>query len=211
MTKIKLNPIEQKYIGTCYPLPDRIGLELCNIWKNKLKTNYKNEDIKINLNELKIAFPFIYNFLTTNKSGSIQNRFEGISEDSHLKKLYIKAENIKIKIEILEKNLEGKKAYLKLLEHYEGCGIKVADLERNIVLGYGGDYNVKIDKNYFEEITGRYVIIHGKSQNGLIVIRTITKSEFDLYAKILKDIQNRTNNPFKKFKKNLEEMLNSNS
>lgn len=210
MAKITLTPIEQKYIGTCYPLIDRVGIQECIIWKNKIKINYSAENIEIDLEEFKIPFPFIYTFLKTKQNSSIQERFEGISDDSHIKKLYNKAENIKVKLEVLEKNSEAKNAYLKLLEHYEGCSVKVADLEKNLVWGYGGIYNLRIDKNYFEKIEGKYAILHGKSENGLIAIREISFNEFQKYTEIFSKIQNSENNPFKKFKKDLEIMLNSN-
>lgn len=210
MNKITLTPIEQKYIGTCYPLPDRQGINECNIWKNKLQKDYSGKNIEFDLDEFKTPFPFIYTFLTTKQNSKIQKRFEGISDDSHIKKLYNKAENIKIKLDIIQQNLSAKNAYLKLLEHYEGCSVKVADLEKNLVWGYGGIYNVKIDKNYFEKIEGKYAILHGKSENGLIAIRNITLNEFNVYIKVFEKIQNSENNPFKRFKTDLEEMLNSN-
>ena len=40
---ITLNSVEQKYIATCYPLPDRKGIEKCNVWKHKLQTQYSAE------------------------------------------------------------------------------------------------------------------------------------------------------------------------
>ncbi len=209
MTKITLNPIEQKYIGTCYPLPDREGIKECSLWKQELKRNYDGNNREFDIEKLKTPFPFIYAFFTAHPQKMIQDNFEALDENSHIRKLYAKATHTKINLDVLEKNPAAKLAYLKLLEHYEGCAVKVADLGQRLIWGYGGIYHTKIDENYFEKIKGRYAIIHGKSDNGLIVIREISEDEFRMYKTVFEEIQQRDNNPFRKYKNDLEKMLNS--
>ena len=200
--KIILTPIEQRYISTCYPLPDRPFLDKVEYWKRILREGSKNDkNLEISLNDLGLAFPhigmlYIQGFFDER---SIQSYFEGIDEKSHNMRMYLFA-----------KKIYRKKfpQTLNVLSHIEYCSVKPAELETEKIYSYGMIYNYPVDTEYFGmRFKNNFVLVHGRSENGLIAIRDITEEEFERFTKWFEERQKSKDNPFVKFKDELERHL----
>jgi hypothetical protein len=200
--KIILTSIEQRYISTCYPLPDRPFLDKAYYWKGILRKNVKNnQNLELSFNDLGLAFPhigllYLQGFF---EKRSIQSYFEGLDKKSHNMRMYLFAKKI------YRKNFPE---ILDVLSHIEYCSVKPADLNSEKIYSYGMVYEYPIDTKYFDiNFKNDFVLIHGKSENGLIAIRDITKEEFERFADWFRERQKSKDNPFVKFRDELEEYL----
>jgi hypothetical protein len=201
--KIILTPIEQRYISTCYPLPDRPCLDKVEYWKRILRESAKNDkNLEISFNDFGLAFPhigilYLQGFFDER---SIQSYFEGIDEKSHNMRMYLFA-----------KKMDRKRSpqILNVLLHIEYCSVKPADLENQKIHSYGMNYDYPIDTGYFSDmqLKNNFVLVHGKSKKGLIAIREITKEEFEIFSNWFEERQKSKENPFVKFKDELEKYM----
>jgi hypothetical protein len=199
---LPINTLEQEYIATCYPLPDRPGLESCAIWKEKLaKVVPAKKEVDLSVPEIALAFPYITGLARRGyfESTTVQEYFEGLSDDvMHDRDLYIFARNV-------SNNLKGKdhpqitKVIESVLDCANGCSVKPVDLTKGKMWTFGGITDVNVDQDYFgSKIGERLVLVHGISDVGPIAIRELTQDEFDKYTKWFDKTQKRSDNPFVK-------------
>jgi len=200
--KIILTPIEQRYISTCYPLPDRPFLDKVEYWKRILREAAKNnKNLEVSLHDFSLAFPHIASLYLKGffNERSIQSYFEGIDEKSHNMRMYLFAKK-------MYRNNFPK--IFDVLLHIEYCSVKPADLETEKIYSYGMVYNYPIDVDYFGFYPeNNLILLHGKSERGLIAIRELTKKEFKIFVSWFEERQKSKDNPFAKLKDELEEYL----
>ena len=196
-----VSPLEQEYIASCYPLPDRPGIEDCNRWKEELKvTISQGKQIDLFVSDIKSAFPHLAGL--GNKGYfteiSVQEYFEGLDKDgSHNKNLYLFARNL---TKALKKSPDPDKAreiLSAVLDHVDGCSVRAGDLTSGKVWSFRGINQEEVDQEYFNTRIGqRFVLMHGVSSIGPIAIREISPLEFESYTKWFEKIQKSPRNPF---------------
>lgn len=196
---ILINTVEQRYIATCYPLKDRPYYEEALKWRERFREYAKmNKTIEIDANEIKLAFPHLARLIIEGffENRTIQSYFEGVDEKSHNMRNYLFAKSRmreKLPQEILS----------DILLHVEYCSVRPCDLRNNLVISYSGEREENIDKYYFDGdslLDANFAFLHGKSENGSVVIREVTKEEFDILAKWFKERQKSRENPFRRIK-----------
>jgi len=197
---IVLTPIEQRYISTCYPLPDRPFYNEALFWKNKLReSSVKDEDIEVPFEDIGKAFPHICRLY---KEGffderSIQSYFEGVDDKSHNMRMYLFAKRV----------ARGKRpelALINVLRHVEACSVKPADLRRSLVWSYGAVRRSLIDTEYFNSSPqSDLVFVHGRSNGGEVVVRDVSEEEFERLKSWFEERQKSKENPFVRFRNEL--------
>ncbi len=198
--RIVLTPIEQKYIATCYPLPDKPFLDEANKWKEILReTSSNGEDIEVSVNDIGRAFPHIgtlYQRGLFNKR-SVRSYFEGTDQESHNMRMYLFAKNI-------ARKQPPEHIVLKVLHHVECCSVKVADLDSFIIWSYGMTYTFPLDTDYFGiKPRSNRVFVHGKSERGMVVVRDVSEEEFEKFRSWFEERQS-SDNPFVRFREKLK-------
>lgn len=199
--RIILTPIEQRYIATCYPLPDRPFLDEANEWKERLKeSSLKNEDIEVAANDISRAFPHIGMLYRRGffDERSIRSYFEATDQESHNMRMYLFAKSV-------ARKHPPEHILLGVLDHVEHCSVKVADLDSSTLWSYGGPYQCTLDTDYFNlSPNSNWVLVHGKNKNGVIVIRDILEDEFERFRRWFEERQSSSRNPFVRFREKLE-------
>jgi len=193
MNRIILNPIERRYIATCPFLEERMSPEEAKTWRDKLR--YSSEEyatIEMD-NGFALAFPHITRLYRSGEFNdrNIQDYFEGGDEKSHNMRMYL-----------FVKKLKRKKApehfLRRVVRHVNICAVKPADIDRSIVWFFGGEKEVPIDENYFDmERGGRYAFVHGESDKGNIVVRYVSRKEFERMRVWFEKRNKSKRNPFK--------------
>lgn len=203
--KIILNPIEQRYIASCYPLKDRAyyeeALKMRNIFRELAN---KNEKIEIDLSTIALAFPHLSRLYIEGffNNRTIQSYFEGIDDKSHNMRNYLFAKaRMREALKIKEYPWEIMKY---VLEHVEYCSVKPCYVEENLIISYCGELKDEIDKNYFslaDDQESCFAFVHGRSEKGSILIRYVTKDEFENLLEWFEKRYESKENPFKMIKK----------
>jgi hypothetical protein len=196
-----VNPLEQEYIATCYPLPDRPGLDSCAAWKGKLTESAKTgEKIELLVPEISLAFPHLASLAIKGyfEKNSVQQYFEGLlQEGAHDTNLYLFAKRV-------AKNLKGsddpnaQKVLASVLDHANGCSVKPVDLEKGKMWTFAEVVDASVDQKYFGVNIGqRFVLAHGISEIGPVAIRELTVDEFKIYTSWFEKLHKSPRNPFK--------------
>ncbi|MEM7816694.1 MAG: hypothetical protein QXZ20_02145, partial [Candidatus Aenigmatarchaeota archaeon] len=139
--KVTLNPIEQRYIATCYPLKDRPYYEDALRLRETFRYYaIKNETIEIDVNNIALAFPHLARLITEGffKERTIQSYFEGIDDKSHNMRNYLFA-----KARMRDKLPEH--VLFDILHHVECCSVRPCYVKDNLILSYGGEIKDEID------------------------------------------------------------------
>jgi len=196
--KIRLTPVEQRYIASCSPLPDRIFYDEAIKWKEIMRKSAIDDKLmEVPVIELTKPFPNITRlyFQGLFKNRSVQSYFEGIDSQAHNLRMYSFAKKI-------ERNGFLQNMVPDVLAHVELCSVKVADLVESRVWSYtgiyrGGDNNFLIDTDYLKvhPITD-YVFVHGKSEKGLIAVRSAKEHEVEIMKEWFERRQRSSKNPF---------------
>lgn len=194
-SNIILTPLEQRYLSTCYPLPDRPFYDEVSKWKEFLRWNsIEDKDLELS-DELLRVFPHIGRLYMNGlfNRRSIQSYFEGIDLDSHNMRMYLFAKRAARNIppDILS----------SILSHVKTCSVKPADMSTSTIWSYDGVYHGEIDLSYFNlTLGGFYVFVHGANGSDIdIAIRQITKEEFDLLRNWYEERQKSKENPFLRY------------
>jgi hypothetical protein len=204
-SEIILTPLEQRYISTCYPLPDRPFIKEANKWKERLRKTQEMGNILLSLEEIGKAFPHIGMLYKIGffEKRSIQSYFEGLDEKGHNTRMYLFAKKC-------ERSKIPKEMLLGVMLHVEHCSVRIAETKNSKICSYLGEYEYPIDLNYFGNgFSNEYVIVHGKSEKGAIAIRDLSRDEFDVYKKWFEERQKSKSNPFAKHEKFLKNLLYS--
>ncbi len=220
-TIIEFSPLDGMYLASgCYKF--HIGIENVDKIKEIIREQVSSgkTTLAFPLKELELKFPQITEFYDKHifeLAGDSSKYFEyfgNVEIDGLIKENC--SHNVKLYRDALKRaelpNLP-EKHLLDFLETFEGCAVKVLDLKKNHMWGFGGVYeNLPLDKNYFnmEFKNSRYALSHGSSSEGFIVIKNITEKEFELYKNWFLDVQKRKDNPFIPLKKKLEKILRDN-
>ena len=216
---MEFNSIELRYLASCTPLPDRLGIKQCNILKENLRNYIGLSPIILPLNQIKIPFPEIAKLILKGEFEKItpQYYFEDLTENNHNMELYLFSQRL-LQTYLQKKDSIGedaKKAILFTMWYANICSVKLARLDGKI-WAYGVEYEDAIDTKYFLQIRfpknpQTYVFVHGRSKKGNIVIREVTPEEVEEYMKWHKEREAEDlNNPFIRFRKDLEKILTSN-
>ncbi|MEM5870677.1 MAG: hypothetical protein QW758_01850 [Candidatus Aenigmatarchaeota archaeon] len=202
--KVTLNPIEQRYIATCYPLKDRPYYEEA-LRAREIFRDYaiKNETIEIDLNNIALAFPHLARLIREGffKERTIQSYFEGIDDKSHNMRNYLFAKS-RMRDKLPENVL------FDILHHVEYCSVRPCYLKENIIFSYGGEVKDDIDKYYFSLSIGQesfqvenreyeFAFLHGRSEKGSIFVRYVSKEEFENLLKWFEERWKSKENPFR--------------
>ena len=89
--KIKLTPVDQRYIASCSPLPHKSNYAEAMRWKEILrKSSMADKEKWIPISEFRVPFPKIY---VLHKAGvfddrSVKSYFEGTDREGHNEVLY---------------------------------------------------------------------------------------------------------------------------
>ena len=198
---IVLTPLEQRYISTCYPLTDRPFYEEAMTWKEKLReAAVAGKDIEVPTRELVIAFPHIGRLYLEGffKERSIQSYFEGLGQGSHNLRMYLFAKR-------LARSQAPEPIILDVLHHVETCSVRVASLGDLTTWSYGGTYPCPLDVEYFgAHVEGSYVLVHGRSEKGPVVIRSLSTEDFERFKAWFEKRQAaRLRNPFVRYRERL--------
>jgi hypothetical protein len=195
--KIKLTPIDQRYIASCSPLPHKSNYAEAMRWKEILqKSSMADKEKWIPISEFRVPFPKIY---VLHKAGvfddrSVKNYFEGTDREGHNELLYDYAKDAAKRN---DPDLPG------ILAHIEQCSVRIAHIEDNLatVFSYRDNYAINLDKEYLgiHPVTD-HVFIHGKSEKGAIVIRGIEDYEAEDMIQWFEELQKSPDNPFLKYK-----------
>lgn len=172
--RITLTPIEQRYVATCYPLPDQPNHDIVIYWKAKLTLSARaNMPFAAHIKNLTQPFPDLARlvkdgFLT---SRSVQSYFEGLDEASHNARLYTFATNA-MKNSIPQHILES------MLSHVRNCMTTVG--HGGLITSPFGECQEQVDQETFG-ITGEYLLLHGKSKKGHVAIRAISEEDYTAF------------------------------
>ncbi len=205
---MELSVLEQKYVSTCYPLPDRPFLAEAMHWKEVYRrASAQNEVLRVPLRDVARAFPHfgrMYYQGLFNKM-SVQEYFESITQDSHTMRNYLFAKNV-------AKNNPPEDILRSVLHHITGCSVRVARTTDSMIWSFGGTYEAKLDLLYFgEQEYGEYVFVHGMSENGAIVIADAPEDKFRTLKEWYEARQAKSKNPFNKYGPLLEEPFHATS
>jgi hypothetical protein len=198
----RVNSLGQEYIATCYPLPDRPGLEDCEVWKGKLIKSFQTgEEVEIRIPDILLAFPHLAGLAAKGffETTSVSQYFERLEEEgAHDKNLYLFAKRVYRNLKPFAEK-QARKIMLSVLDHANGCAVKPADLALGTVWNFGGTINQEIDQDYFgDKIGERYILVHGQSRVGPVAIRSLMEEEFQRYVSWFEKIQKSKDNPFNK-------------
>ena len=212
---INLSSNDRKYLSTgCnqshYPNSDVVCIK--DSWRSFLVDSLKKGVVYMHLkpSEFQVAFPRIkafYELGLFNDEGDVARYFEELGDVSKDESRDNLSHNVVLYREGLLK-LNGWDWNTWLYDK-EVCAIKVSDLQENKTWGFGGVYSdLRFDKKYFgNEINSRYVLTHGKSEDGLVVVRSLEEAEFLKFKSWFENVHKMDENIFVKHKKKLEEML----
>lgn len=210
LKSLQFSPIEQRYVASCYPLPDRDGFAACMDWRttfSQLADQQQNAAVEIA--QLAEPFPHLTRLALSNVFGaiSIQEYFEGLDFPEttsglvyHNPGLYLFAKSIARKS---NNHPAMRAALLSALDHVSGCSVKPALYSDGIVMDYSGVWkkeNISVDFLKHDKTTDNYLLVHGKTHSGAhIGIRRIDKETFDIFSQwFLKRAESREN-PFGKY------------
>lgn len=199
LKSIILNPIEQRYLASCYPLKDRSWYDEALRWREIFRNYAKsNSNVEIEVISIAKAFPHFARLCIEGFfiDRTVQNYFEGTDEKSHNMRNYLFAKSRKrekLPKEILE----------EMLEHVEYCSVRPVSLRDRIVFSYGGPREEEIDTEYFGidlVHESDFAFVHGRSNKGSILIRGVSEEEFKNLVKWFEERQKSKDNPFRKIK-----------
>ena len=186
MVDIRLSPLVQRYISTCYLLPDHAHAVEVEHWKERLRSSC-NECITVNLEEIATVFTHVGRLLREgNVSGEqLDSYFEGLGNGSHnlrMYQLFTKLQRRRSRMD--EKILPQYDAVLEgVLEHIEGCSVRPAFLRSSLVFGYRGPCTEPIDEEHFKNTNyDNRVFVHGRSGKGAVVVRSANEQEFEAFV-----------------------------
>lgn len=195
--KIRLTPVEQRYIASCSPLPDRIFYDEAIKWKEILRKSAIDDKLmEVPVTELTKPFPNITRlyFEGLFKTRSVQDYFEGADIKSHNLRMYSYAKKA-LKLPEIE--------LLAVLSHIEQCSVRIAWAETDnlaTVFSYKNNYGIELDKEYLDiHPVTECVFIHGKSEKGAIVVRGAEDFEVKEVMDWFENIQKNPKNPFLKY------------
>lgn len=202
---VVLSPLEQRYVASCYPLPDRPGLDSCNLWKARLRQSAGDGGmVEIKAREIGMAFPHLAMLIMQGKFQGIetvQGYFESLKEGglSHNLNLYKFAKSVGRAAKSMEKE-EYAERLVPVMDHVNGCAVKPADLSGNKVWTFGGFEESGIDSHYFgNDKFCRYALVHGVNEEGLpVAVRPIDASLFAVYRNWYEGRWKSKDNPFNK-------------
>ncbi len=172
---IELSPVVQKYMASCYPLPDRPFINETEEWKTRLQDLQRGKK-HLNLPVAKIAraFPHLGKLHLKGffDHRSIQSYFEGTDPQSHNMRMYLLAKR-------MARDGVPEVVMQSILEHIETCSVKVAQIIKKSdhrthgrVWSYGSTYLADLDTESLNPaIRTSNVVVHGRSDRGLTVIR----------------------------------------
>ncbi len=193
----KFTPIEQRYLSTCYPLPDRPFYDEAMVWKENMRyLSMKNETIDVSLRHIVKAFPHLGALYVKGlfDKRTVKSYFEGTDQDSHNMRMYLFAKSA------YRKGLP-EKALLDVLEHVEACSVKPADLRNSLIYSYGDNYHSQLDTEYLDIVPeSDFVFVHGRSPDGEIVIRDVMEEKFEALREWFDKRKESKSNPFVKFR-----------
>lgn len=199
---INFSPIEQRYVASCYPLPDRPGIASCLDWRKTFTHYARNlQEVAVAIAQLAEPFPHLARLALEGvfNRQSIQSYFEGLEFPekgeglkAHNPNLYlfaISTMRAKLPEEILR----------SVLAHVDGCSVKPACLSRKSVMGYDGektDQPIDVAFLSHDPPISDCVLVHGCSQNGHQAIRYITPAEYQRFQAWFHARQQSKLNPF---------------
>jgi hypothetical protein len=198
--EILVNTLDQSYIATCYPLPNREGLDQCIDWKTKLKHSVlAASSINLSADDLRAPFPHLYRLLQEGyfDSTTIQDYFEGTNSGSHNQNLYLFAKAVYRRLKrapepVIEEIL------FPVLNHINGCAVKPANLDDHTIWSFGKIITTTdINQNYFgNHPAQRFALVHGIENGQHIIIRSISEDEFSAYSSWYTSHFKSNGNPF---------------
>ncbi len=202
--EITLTPLEQRYISTCYPLPDRPFIDEVHEWQERLRiSSTKGESIVAVVADIGRVFPHVGRLCREGffDERSIQSYFEGIDPLSHTMRMYLFGKRV-------ARKQPPEHILLAVLHHIEHCSVRVADLNTSTVWSYGMTYQYPLDIHYFNlNARSSRVLVHGKSNKGVIVVRDASEEEFEKFSSWYEERQSSNTNPFVRCRDRLETLL----
>ena len=190
--RLNLNPIEQRYIATCYPLPDRPGIEYVEEWKERMRqSSLEGKAVEIPVDRICAPFPHVGSLCEKGffETTGVQEYFEGLGEGSHNMRMYQFAKRV-ARNRLPDEILKG------VLEHVDGCSVKPARMSDSTVWSFSGPRKARIDRDYFGHQECEYGLLHGKNRGMLVLIRGITQEEFEKYRSWFEDRAKSKTSPF---------------
>lgn len=205
--QLNFSPIEQRYVASCYPLPDREGYAACMDWRSAFAAMAeKHHDATVELSQLAEPFPHLTRLALTRmfRSISIQDYFEGLDfpETSrglvyHNPGLYLFAKRV---ARTSNKNPAMRSALLSVLDHVSGCSVKPALLSEGLVMDYSGVWKKEallVDFLKHDAAANDYLLVHGKTHTGAhIGIRMIDTETFEAFTRWFHQRAYSKENPF---------------
>jgi hypothetical protein len=151
--QLVFNLYEQRYVASCYPLPDRDGIEECLYWKGVFAdfVAKRQEQAWVAISKLSRPFPHLARLGVQGyfEKVPIQNYFEGLSEGSHNLNLYLFGVNLGRKIKSMPVETR-RQVLLPVLDHVNGCAAKPANLETNQVWTYKSVESARFDEELID-------------------------------------------------------------
>ncbi len=202
--ELRLTPLELRYLATCYPLKDRPGIDEANRWKALARDRAgRTETRELPLRDIALAFPHVCGLAIKGffEMRSVQDYFEGLDQESHIMRLYLFARSA-------ARKSTPEHLMLGILQHTEGCSVRIADASAGKVWGFGGIYALPINTQYFSQpVIGRYMLVHGHEQGHAVAIRAVSDPVFQVYSGWFEDRHKSKDNPFVPFRATIEDLL----
>ncbi|MCX8008634.1 MAG: hypothetical protein N3A54_02925 [Patescibacteria group bacterium] len=206
---VRFSPIKLRYVASCYPFLDRIGVQACQVKSSWIRENLLRDpsfSCEFSHEDIAEPYPHLARLLQSGVFQHIspQQYFEGLEfpfrENTivfHNPGLYLFAKSS------LRKGLPGE-VFQSIFDHIEGCSVKPArciDRTTAIVTAYSGDIEAMIDLSLLscDSPTSRFILVHGFSSDSVHCgIRYVTKDEYERFCEWFKERQLSKENPFRR-------------
>lgn len=198
-------PIEQRYVASCYPLPDRPGFDACLNWRRTFSEYVRQnlESVTTSVGELAEPFPHLSRLALQGmfNSVSIQAYFEGLNFPEMANGVSYHNPNLYLFAAATVRHHAPPAILAPVLDHIAGCSVKPAILSSSRVIDYVGDQPQLINRDFLQHDTAvtDYVLVHGFATNGAHqAIRYLQPNEFDRFRHWFVARQQSKTNPFRR-------------
>lgn len=201
---LEFSPIEQRYVASCYPLPDRPGIAACLDWRVTF-TQYalQLQRTSVAITQLIEPFPHLAQLALKGQftKSPIQAYFEGLEFpetangiDCHNPNLYLFAGKI-------ARHNQQNHVLAAVLDHVSGCSVKPVYLPDTTMTDFAGTRQVALNTQFLQLDSDptKFALVHGfDQQNRHQVIRYITPIEYHRFKDWFLARQRSPHNPFQK-------------
>jgi hypothetical protein len=197
-------PIEQRYVASCYPLPDRPGIEACLDWRGHFAqaANQNQKQLVVSVAQLVEPFPHLARLILAGafKKMSIQEYFEGLRFPEQASGFSYHNPNLYLFATSTARRKPPNHVLRPVLDHINGCSVKPARISTSTVANYLNESVNPIDLSFLnhDPNPSDYVLVHGFNHSGHHqAIRYITPKEYQHYQSWFTARQRSRHNPFR--------------